>query len=141
MNIKAVFFDIDGTFYDHTTNRVLPSTKEAVRKLKEQGIKIALCSGRPLQLAAELPVFDEFCWDGFIGGSGISVYDENRELIWENAFTEDQLKKLFAIAEKHELPLYVNGGENLSDKTTACQERICSGSVSFGRTGNTKLES
>ena len=43
MNIKAVFFDIDGTFYDHTTNRVLPSTKEAVRKLKEQGIKIALC--------------------------------------------------------------------------------------------------
>lgn len=92
MNIKAVFFDIDGTFYDHTTNRVLPSTKEAVRKLKEQGIKIALCSGRPLQLAAELPVFDEFCWDGFIGGSGISVYDENRELIWENAFTEDQLK-------------------------------------------------
>lgn len=109
MNIKAVFFDIDGTFYDHTTNRVLPSTKEAVRKLKEQGIKVALCSGRPLQLAAELPVFDEFCWDGFIGGSGISVYDENRELIWENAFTEDQLKKLFAIAEKHELPLYVNG--------------------------------
>ena len=101
MNIKAVFFDIDGTFYDHTTNRVLPSTKEAVRKLKEQGIKVALCSGRPLQLAAELPVFDEFCWDGFIGGSG----------------------------------------ENLSDKTTACQERICSGSVSFGRTGNTKLES
>ena len=58
MNIKAVFFDIDGTFYDHTTNRVLPSTKEAVRKLKEQGIKVALCSGRPLQLAAELPVFD-----------------------------------------------------------------------------------
>lgn len=47
MNIKAVFFDIDGTFYDHTTNRVLPSTKEAVRKLKEQGIKVALCSGRP----------------------------------------------------------------------------------------------
>ena len=38
MNIKAVFFDIDGTFYDHTSNRVLPSTKEAVRKLKEQGI-------------------------------------------------------------------------------------------------------
>ena len=70
MNIKAVFFDIDGTFYDHTTNRVLPSTKEAVRKLKEQGIKIALCSGRPLQLAAELPVFDEFC--------GIPIYDTAR---------------------------------------------------------------
>ena len=138
MNIKAVFFDIDGTFYDHTTNRVLPSTKEAVRKLKEQGIKVALCSGRPLQLAAELPVFDEFCWDGFIGGSGISVYDENRELIWENAFTEDQLKKLFAIANE---PAPYEWGENLSDKTTACQERICSGSVSFGRTGNTKLES
>lgn len=29
MNIKAVFFDIDGTFYDHTTNRVLnPQRKQ-----------------------------------------------------------------------------------------------------------------
>ena len=89
MNIKAVFFDIDGTFYDHTTNRVLPSTKEAVRKLKEQGIKIALCSGRTLQLAAELPVFDELCSDGCIGGSGIRVYNETRELIWDKAFTEN----------------------------------------------------
>ena len=141
MNIKAVFFDIDGTFYDHTTNRVLPSTKEAVRKLKEQGIKIALCSGRPLQLAAELPVFDEFCWDGFIGGSGISVYDENRELIWENAFTEDPAEKAVCDRREARAPLVCEWGENLSDKTTACQERICSGSVSFGRTGNTKLES
>ena len=109
MNIQAVFFDIDGTFYDHVTNSVLASTKEAVRKLQEQGYKVALCSGRPLQLAAELPVFNEFCWDGFIGGSGISVYDEKQRLIWENAFSREQLTKLFAIAQKHELPLYVNG--------------------------------
>ena len=124
MNIQAVFFDIDGTFYDHVTNSVLASTKEAVRKLQEQGYKVALCSGRPLQLAAELPVFDEFCWDGFIGGSGISVYDEKQRLIWENAFSREQLTKLFAIAQKHELPLYVNGEKNFLTKPLPAEKEF-----------------
>lgn len=48
---KAVFFDIDGTFYDHVTNQILPSSIQAVKELKEKGYKVALCSGRPLRMA------------------------------------------------------------------------------------------
>ena len=68
--IKAIFFDIDGTYFDHEKNRVLPSTIKAMKKLKENEYKIALCSGRPLLMAKELDVFNHVEWDGFIGSAG-----------------------------------------------------------------------
>ena len=37
MSIQAVFFDIDGTYFDHTTNKVLPESIKAVKALKENG--------------------------------------------------------------------------------------------------------
>ena len=39
MEIKAVFFDIDGTFFDHHSNQVLPETMDAIRQLKANGYK------------------------------------------------------------------------------------------------------
>lgn len=37
-----------------------------MKKLKENGYKIALCSGRPLLMAKELDVFNHVEWDGFM---------------------------------------------------------------------------
>lgn len=41
MNVKAVFLDIDGTWYDHKTNQIFKENIEAVKKLQEKGIKVA----------------------------------------------------------------------------------------------------
>ena len=38
--IKAIFLDIDGTFFDHVTNQILPSSMEAIQKAKENGYKL-----------------------------------------------------------------------------------------------------
>lgn len=108
--IKVVFFDIDGTYYDHVSNQVLPSTIEAVKKLKENGYKVALCSGRPLSMAMELNVFDGIEWDGFIGSAGSTVYDKNFNKIQNFGFSEEELDKIFTIAREKEICLYVNGG-------------------------------
>ena len=45
MEIKAVFFDIDGTLVNDSKN-VLASTEEAIRNLKAQGILVGLATGR-----------------------------------------------------------------------------------------------
>ena len=108
--VKAVFFDIDGTYYDHVNNQVLPSTIEAVKKLKGNGYRIALCSGRPLLMAKELDVFNDIEWDGFIGSSGSTVYDKNLHKIQNYGFTEEELNKIFSIAKEKRICLYVNGG-------------------------------
>lgn len=107
--IKAIFLDIDGTFFDHVTNQILPSSMEAIQKAKENGYKIALCSGRPLKMAQELCVFNNIEWDGFIGSAGNTVYDEHLNLIRKNGFTNQELQTIFTIAHQKHLCLYVNG--------------------------------
>lgn len=107
--IKAIFLDIDGTFFDHMTNQIFPSSIQAMQKAKENGYKIALCSGRPLKMAQELDVFKDIAWDGFIGSAGNTVYDEHLNLIQKNGFTDQELQTIFDIAHQKHLCLYVNG--------------------------------
>ena len=64
MKINAVFFDIDGTFFDHVSGMVLPETLTAVKKLRENGYKVCLCSGRAKEMAEQLGVLQMTAWDG-----------------------------------------------------------------------------
>ena len=45
MEVKAVFFDIDGTLVNDSRT-VLKSTEKAIQSLKEQGILVGLATGR-----------------------------------------------------------------------------------------------
>ena len=56
--IKAVFFDVDGTLLSHTINDVPGSTREALGKLRREGIKIVVATGRHMNELLELPVKD-----------------------------------------------------------------------------------
>lgn len=56
--IKAVIMDIDGTLVDGNTQQIPPKTKQALLKVQENGVRLVLASGRPingmLRLAHEL---------------------------------------------------------------------------------------
>ena len=45
--IKLIALDTDGTLLN-SKNKILPSTKTAIKKALDQGIKVVLCSGRPI---------------------------------------------------------------------------------------------
>ena len=45
--IKLIALDTDGTLLN-SNNKILPSTKTAIKKASSQGIKVVLCSGRPI---------------------------------------------------------------------------------------------
>ena len=82
MKINAVFFDIDGTFFDHVSGMVLPETLTAVKKLRENGYKVCLCSGRAKEMAEQLGVLQMSAWDSYVGGAGVSVYNERRRHVF-----------------------------------------------------------
>ena len=47
MSIKLVAIDIDGTLLN-SQHKITPRVKEALQKANEQGVRIVLCTGRPL---------------------------------------------------------------------------------------------
>ena len=56
--VKAIFFDIDGTLVSFQTHTVPESTREALRLLREKGIKVFIATGRPKTLMMDAVAVD-----------------------------------------------------------------------------------
>ncbi len=79
MQIKAVFFDVDGTLLSHTTNTVSISTRNAVMALQAKGIKTIVCTGRDIGAYARLPMGD-LHFDGYLTLNGNLLMDSHRKI-------------------------------------------------------------
>lgn len=86
MKKKAVFFDIDGTLWDEKMH-IEESTKEAIRKLKENGHLAFLCSGRS-RSSIQAQHLLELGFDGIIAACGNYV-EMNGEVIYDNVMTTE----------------------------------------------------
>jgi len=75
--IKAVFFDIDWTLFDHRSRTWDKESLEAIRKLKQNGVKIFLATARPFASTKSFGLFDlGIDWDGYVCCSGgVAVVD------------------------------------------------------------------
>ena len=54
MNIKALFFDIDGTLVSFTSHTVPASTVEALEEAHRRGVGICISTGRPMAFITNL---------------------------------------------------------------------------------------
>ena len=69
-NIKAVFFDIDGTLTSFTTHIVPESTVAALHALQAEGVKAFICTGRaPSHMGVVLDTIP-VRFDGIVGLNG-----------------------------------------------------------------------
>mgnify|MGYP002623002628 CR=1 FL=1 len=77
--IKAAFFDVDNTLYDWRSRRYIDSGIEAIKKAKENGVKVFVCSARPYASLKDFGVFDlGIKWNGSITTCGAFVTLGNR---------------------------------------------------------------
>ena len=65
--VKAIFFDIDGTLVSFETHKIPASTQEALKALRDKGIKIFIATGRPQCLINNLGDLE---FDGYITVNG-----------------------------------------------------------------------
>lgn len=72
---RAVFFDIDHTIFSHTLHDVPLSAYEALRQLKANGSRIALCTSRTVEEMVNLPLALTELLDGCVCGQGALIYD------------------------------------------------------------------
>lgn len=82
IEIKAAVFDVDGTLLPRGYKEILPSTMQALMKLRNDGIVLILASGRPFY---NLPVqlTESIKFDYYICGAGSLIMDGNQKVIAE----------------------------------------------------------
>ncbi len=67
--VKALFFDIDGTLVSMVTHIIPPSTIEALEEVHRRGIRIFISTGRPVSLINNLGPIEHLI-DGYITTNG-----------------------------------------------------------------------
>lgn len=103
MSIQAIFCDIDGTLYDHSSGKsVFPqSAKDALRAAQEKGIKVFVATGRYPDMLFALK--KEFPFDGFVTVNGQYAFLNDGTVIRCASHDKDDIRKLVPIVREHNL--------------------------------------
>lgn len=109
MTKKIVFFDIDGTLLDDKKN-LCETTLQSIRQLQNNGIYVALATGRPPFMFQELR--KKLMIDTYISYTGSYVVCEH-DLIYENTMDEHDVKKLHNDALRKNKPIILMGATNM----------------------------
>lgn|SRR5690606_4965703 len=112
-NIKAVFFDIDGTLLSFKTHEVPISTQRAIEQLKSQGIKVILSTGRSINSIDHIKFLD---FDGFITFNGGYCVTQDDDLLFKQAIDARDIKAMldytkerplsFSLMSEQEITIY-----------------------------------
>lgn len=109
MGCKYVFFDIDGTLWDD--NMEIPqSTVETIQKLKENGHKAFLCSGRARSNITS-PKLLSLGFSGILAACGNHI-EMDGEVIYENLLPQELVKKIISVCKTHHMPVVLEGPKN-----------------------------
>lgn len=91
-DIKAIFFDVDGTLISHRKHAVPISTIDAIARLRKQGILTFVATGRhPIELKKLLPDYLEF--DAYLCLNGMYCFNR-QEVISTKPIPKEDIKGL-----------------------------------------------
>lgn len=94
---KLIFFDIDGTLVDYSMH-ISESTLRGLQMARDNGHKIAICTGRPYTNIYPFLLNLEF--DGVVASAGAYIQYGNQKL-YQNTLDREQLVLLTEILKRH----------------------------------------
>lgn len=109
--IKAIFFDIDGTLYSHTQNKVPDSTRACLAELRKKGIKTVIATGRHKIDLGTMPVKD-IPFDGYLTLNGQLLLNEGMSAYAGTPINEEEMKIVAKIFEAKRIPFMLVGENN-----------------------------
>lgn len=102
-NIKAIFFDIDGTIRSFKTKTIPENTKNTLKQLKDQGIKIFIATGRAPFHITFLDELLDFKFDGYITINGQYCFLNNGEVLNDNILSKDDIKSVLPYLKENNI--------------------------------------
>lgn len=123
-DIKAVFFDLDGTLYTHNVHKIIESSVDALKKLKENGYKVAIATSRCKSETEYISRwFNEFPFDGYVFDGGAFTMADG-EVVAKYTVADEVVKRLAKLQEKYEFDLrYSTPKGNFTQKELSIKYR------------------
>ena len=95
-DLKAAFFDVDGTLTSFVTHEVPQSTIDALHELQQRDVKVIICSGRapsnlnvvtdtiPIRFDGVIALNGQYCYDpeGFVSSRALELQDVQTITTW-----------------------------------------------------------
>ena len=98
MEVKAVFFDIDGTLVNDRKS-VLKSTKEAIKIVKEQGVLVGVATGRGPFFVKDL--MDDLDLDFAVTYNGQYIFTKDR-VLFASPIDKGSLRQIISYAKANQ---------------------------------------
>ncbi len=111
-NVKALFFDIDGTLVSFKTHKIPQSTVDALEQAKRNGVKVYISTGRPIMLITNLGQIEHLI-DGYITTNGARCFVEGHTVSLHPIVPSD-VEKVIAASDQGGYPVIVVGEKNLA---------------------------
>ena len=105
---KVLFFDIDETLLSHKTFAIPESTKNALRKAKENGHLIFINTGRTKSLIGD--DIKELGFDGYVCGCGTYI-EVNNKVLYNNIVNKENYNAILEGLKKYKLNCVLEGEE------------------------------
>lgn len=99
-NIKAIFFDIDGTLLSFKTHQVSASTEDAIELLQEKGIKTIISTGRSINSIDHIKYLN---FDGYITFNGGYCLTKEGEILFKKAIHSQDIQNILNYTKENEL--------------------------------------
>ncbi len=101
--IKAIFFDLDGTLLAPKTKSYHEDVRNAFHTLKEQGVKLFVATGRSVTEILPTRVVEGLDFDGFVTLNGQFCFNEH-QVIYHNPIPAEDITRIVAQLDKHPYP-------------------------------------
>ena len=108
---KAVFLDVDGTLYSHTTGNIPESAMYAVNKARENGILLFGCTGRNIQELEGLGI-DLAMMDGWITLNGAYCFND-QGIIHSDPIRKEDMELIVAEVKKDPFPILFSAEDRM----------------------------
>lgn len=105
--IKAMFLDVDGTL-TNSSKQITEVTRNAIKRVKDKGIYIILCSGRSNRDVCKYS--QEVCASDYtISSNGAQIYNyKTDENFYINNIKYHEIKEIWEYCNTHNLELVLN---------------------------------
>lgn len=103
--IKAIFFDIDGTLVPFGHHEVLPSTRDAIRQLREKGVLTFISTGRHPKWIDNL---GDTKFDGYVTTNGaLCLLADEKTVVFCNEIPQEDIQRLVEFTKHSDMVFVV----------------------------------